>query len=131
VRYHPTGSANWFGSAHRTIVIDDFVATTPEAHHGLARRLVSVNLVDRIVLLPAPVDSPLRFLLTDERALAPAWVRDETWLRLIDVRAALARALTVAKARWWWRWTTRFSRPTRGRTGSRPVASTESTPRRT
>ncbi|MEU4811572.1 GNAT family N-acetyltransferase [Nocardia fluminea] len=90
-RYHPVDTANWFTSRERTIVVDDLVATTPQAYLGLIRHLLSVDLVDKVTFAFAPVDAPLRHLFTDERAVGVAGVHDETWLRLVDVRAALAR----------------------------------------
>ncbi|MEU4318038.1 GNAT family N-acetyltransferase [Nocardia fluminea] len=90
-RYHPVDTANWFTSRERTIVVDDLVATTPQAYLGLIRHLLSVDLVDKVTFAFAPVDAPLRHLFTDERAVGVAGVHDETWLRLVDVPAALAR----------------------------------------
>ncbi|GAA2898501.1 GNAT family N-acetyltransferase [Streptosporangium fragile] len=89
VRYHPIGTAEWFTSRERTIVVDDFVATTPEAYTGLIRHLLAVDLVDRIVFPFTALDDPLAVLLTDERAVRTVSVSDETWLRLLDVPAAL------------------------------------------
>ncbi|MFD3507835.1 GNAT family N-acetyltransferase [Nocardia sp. NPDC058666] len=90
-RYHPVDTANWFNSRDRTIVVDDFVATTPQAYLGLIRHLLSVDLVDKVTFAFAPVDAPLRHLFVDERAVQITSVHDETWLRLVDVPAALAR----------------------------------------
>ncbi|MFC9660492.1 GNAT family N-acetyltransferase [Nocardia sp. NPDC127606] len=90
-RYHPVDTANWFTSRERTIVVDDLVATTPQAYLGLVRHLLSVDLVDKVTFAFAPVDAPLRHLFTDERAVGVAGVHDETWLRLVDVPTALAR----------------------------------------
>ncbi|MFD3745241.1 GNAT family N-acetyltransferase [Nocardia sp. NPDC058633] len=90
-RYHPVDTANWFTSRERTIVVDDLVATTPQAYLGLIRHLLSVDLVDTVTFAYAPVDAPLRHLFTDERAVQVAAVHDETWLRLVDVPTALAR----------------------------------------
>ncbi|WP_328712917.1 GNAT family N-acetyltransferase [Nocardia salmonicida] len=90
-RYHPVDTANWFTSRERTIVVDDLVATTPQAYLGLIRHLLAVDLVDKVTFAFAPVDAPLRHLFTDERAVEVAAVHDETWLRLVDVPTALAR----------------------------------------
>lgn len=91
LRYHPVDTAGWFTSSERTIVVDDFVATTPDAYRGLLRHLLAIDLVDKIVIAFAPLDSPLRHLLTDERAVRVAAIRDETWLRIVDVPEALAQ----------------------------------------
>ncbi|MFG1773346.1 GNAT family N-acetyltransferase [Nocardia salmonicida] len=90
-RYHPVDTANWFTSRERTIVVDDLVASTPQAYLGLIRHLLAVDLVDKVTFAFAPVDAPLRHLFTDERAVEVAAVHDETWLRLVDVPTALAR----------------------------------------
>ncbi|WP_194827601.1 GNAT family N-acetyltransferase [Nocardia sp. XZ_19_231] len=90
-RYHPVDTANWFTSRERTIVVDDLVATTPQAYLGLIRHLLAVDLVDKVTFAFAPVDAPLRHLFTDERAVEVAAVHDETWLRLVDVPTALSR----------------------------------------
>lgn len=89
VRYHPIDTAEWFTSRERTIVVDDLVATTPEAYTGLIRHLLAVDLVDRIVFPHTALDDPLAALLTDERAVRTVSVSDETWLRILDVPAAL------------------------------------------
>ncbi|MEV5652654.1 GNAT family N-acetyltransferase [Nocardia sp. NPDC052254] len=91
LRYRPHDGAGWPRNPQRTVVVDDWVATTPAAYRGLLRHLLAHDIVDRIVITFAPVDSPLRHLLTDERAVTVAGVHDETWLRLVDVPAALAR----------------------------------------
>lgn len=91
VRYHPLDVANWFAGSDRTLAIDDFVATTPEARVGLLRHLLAVDLVDTIKMAFAPLDSPTRHLLTDERAVRITGVGDETWLRIVDVDAALSQ----------------------------------------
>ncbi|WP_248963662.1 GNAT family N-acetyltransferase [Sphaerisporangium perillae] len=91
VRYHPINTAEWFTSQDRVIVVDDLVAATPEAYAGLIRYLLGVDLVDRIVFPFTAVDDPLAVLLTDDRAVRTSSIRDETWLRIIDVPAALAR----------------------------------------
>ncbi|MFC9966867.1 GNAT family N-acetyltransferase [Nocardia ignorata] len=90
-RYHPVDTASWFTSPERVIVVDDLVATTPQAYIGLIRHLLTVDLVDKVTIAFAPVDASLRHLFADERAVQVAAVRDETWLRLVDVAAALAR----------------------------------------
>lgn len=91
LRYRPSDSTGWPRNPQRTIVVDDWVATTPAAYRGLLRHLLTHDIVDRIVVTFAPVDSPLRHLFTDERVVTVAGVHDETWLRLVDVRAALQR----------------------------------------
>ncbi|WP_083905598.1 GNAT family N-acetyltransferase [Nocardia transvalensis] len=91
-RYHAVPAAGWArGSAERVVVVDDLVATTPDAYRGLIRHLLATDIVDRITFPSSAPDDPLRHLLTDERAVTVSGVRDETWLRLVDVPAALDR----------------------------------------
>lgn len=91
VRYRADETTDWSRRPERTVVVDDLVATTPAAYLGLVRHLLSADIVDRVVLTATAPDAPLRHLLTDERALRVTEIRDETWLRLIDVAAALTR----------------------------------------
>ncbi|MQY31199.1 GNAT family N-acetyltransferase [Nocardia aurantia] len=91
LRYRATDTDGWPRHPRRTVVVDDFVATTPAAFHGLVRHLVSHDIVDRLIVTFTPLDSPLRHFFTDERAVTVTGVTDETWLRLVDVPAALDR----------------------------------------
>ncbi|MBB4683593.1 GNAT family N-acetyltransferase [Amycolatopsis jiangsuensis] len=61
-----------------------------EAFAGLWRFLLSVDLVDEIALLARPLDEPAALLFSDPRTVKSEGAEDETWLRLVDVPAALA-----------------------------------------
>ncbi|MEU6827783.1 GNAT family N-acetyltransferase [Nocardia beijingensis] len=99
VRYQPVEPRSWLSRTEKQVVVNDFVATTPTAYRGLIRRLLSIDLVDTFVFPFVALDSPLRHLLVDERALRVVSTRDETWLRLVDVGQALAgRAFREAAA---------------------------------
>ncbi|AKS33450.1 GNAT family N-acetyltransferase [Mycolicibacterium goodii] len=89
VRYHAADTEAWFVSNQRTIVVDDLFAPTPEAYLALMRYLLQLDLIDRVVFVMRPVDDPLPELLTDRRAARITGVRDETWLRVVDVAAVL------------------------------------------
>jgi predicted acetyltransferase len=89
-RYRPTSTGHWLASTDRAIVVDDLVANTAQARLGLLRFLLSIDLVHRLVFNKLPVDHGLGKLLVDERALRTTGIDDETWLRLIDVPAALS-----------------------------------------
>lgn len=91
LRYRAADAADWPRSPRRTVVVDDFVATSAAAWVGLVRHLLAVDIVDTVVFTAIAPDTPLRSLLTDERAARITEIRDETWLRLVDVPAALAR----------------------------------------
>ncbi|OHT88477.1 GNAT family N-acetyltransferase [Mycobacteroides saopaulense] len=90
VRYRPRDTAEWFASSARTISVDDLVAHSDEAYRALVGHLLDLDLVDVIELGPRPIDDPLPHLVTDPRSITVTGIRDETWLRLIDVEAALA-----------------------------------------
>ncbi|WP_199442025.1 GNAT family N-acetyltransferase [Umezawaea beigongshangensis] len=73
-----------------TLRVRYLYAPDPAAWAGLWRYLLSVDLVDEVVVHLAPLDEPLQWLLTDPRAVSVTGSEDETWLRLLDVPAALA-----------------------------------------
>ena len=89
-RYRPIDTETWFVSDQRTIVVEDFFAPTIDAYLGLLRFLLGLDLVDRVVFWMLPVDDPLPWLLLDRRAMKVTAVHDETWLRVVDARKALA-----------------------------------------
>jgi predicted acetyltransferase len=72
------------------LTVLDLVASTPEVWAELWRFLFRVDLVDEIVAQLRPLDEPLEWLLADRRVVRVSDVDDETWLRLVDVPAALA-----------------------------------------
>lgn len=90
VRFHPIGTDEWFHSRERTIVVDDLVAASLDVEIALIGHLLDLDLVDRVVIGSAPHDHPLADLFTDVRAVQTLATHDETWLRLVDVEAALA-----------------------------------------
>jgi predicted acetyltransferase len=90
VRYRPIDTDSWFVSDRRTIVVEDFFAPERDAHLGLLRFLLGLDLIDRVVFWMLPVDDPLRWLLVDQRAMRVTATHDETWLRIVDVEKALA-----------------------------------------
>ncbi|RJQ87695.1 GNAT family N-acetyltransferase [Amycolatopsis panacis] len=67
-----------------------FHYTSPEAFAGLWRFLLSVDLVDEIALMYRPLGEPTALLFTNPHIAKIETTRDETWLRLVDVPAALA-----------------------------------------
>ncbi len=89
-RYRPVGTERWFVSDQRTIVVEDFFAPTADAHLGLLRFLLGLDLIDKVVFWSLPVDDPLPWLLVDRRAMRVTAVHDETWLRVVDAHRALA-----------------------------------------
>ncbi|WP_102419278.1 GNAT family N-acetyltransferase [Mycobacterium sp. 4858] len=89
-RYRPVDTERWFVSDQRAIAVEDFFAPTTDAYLGLLRFLLGLDLIDRVVFWMLPMDDPLPWLLADRRAARVTAVRDETWLRVIDVPRALA-----------------------------------------
>ncbi|SFB54977.1 Predicted acetyltransferase [Amycolatopsis marina] len=70
--------------------VEEFHARTPDAYARMWRFLLSVDLIDTIEVSEMALDDPLELLFTDPRAVKVTGVEDETWLRLVDVPAALA-----------------------------------------
>ncbi|GAA1259589.1 GNAT family N-acetyltransferase [Pseudonocardia aurantiaca] len=78
------------GFAGRTLALTDLHAADVSATAALWRFLLSVDLVGAVQADLRPLDEPLELLLTDPRACVVTGQDDETWLRLVDVPAALA-----------------------------------------
>lgn len=77
------------GWHERALVLRDLHATSVEAVAGLWRFALDVDLA-AAVQGRRPLDEPLELLLADPRDCAVTGVEDETWLRVVDVPAALA-----------------------------------------
>lgn len=88
-RYHAADPEHWFGGDRREIIVEDLIAHSDDAYLALVRHLLGLDLVDVVTFASRPVDDPLPLLLADRRAARIGGVDDETWLRLIDVEAAL------------------------------------------
>jgi predicted acetyltransferase len=73
------------GSLHVGLLL----AENPAAYASLWRHCLDMDLIKQLVADTRPTDEPLRHLLADVRALR-ASVTDQLWLRLVDVRSALA-----------------------------------------
>ncbi|KAA2266583.1 GNAT family N-acetyltransferase [Solihabitans fulvus] len=72
------------------LVVHDLWAETPESRADLWRFTCDVDLVDEVVAPLRPLEEPVELLFADRRAVSVNEVVDETWLRLVDVPAALA-----------------------------------------
>lgn len=86
--YRPLDAQRWFTG--RTVAVDDFFAPSPEAHAGLLRFLLDLDLVEKLRFAALPEDDTLALLLRDPRAAEIRSVSDETWLRILDLERALA-----------------------------------------
>ena len=68
--------------------LNALVAATTEAYAGLWRFLLDMDLVSKISAHLRPVDEPLRWMISDFRAVTVSEF-DHLWVRVLDVVAAL------------------------------------------
>ncbi len=68
--------------------VNEVFAVTDEAHTDLWRVLTSLDLIPSLTAT-IPVDDPLRHKLINARAVSITGLRDEMWLRILDIPAAL------------------------------------------
>lgn len=68
----------------------DLVGDGPGVELALWQGLLAVDLTETIIATGRPTNDVLTLALTDPRAARVSAVEDETWLRLLDVPAALA-----------------------------------------
>jgi predicted acetyltransferase len=69
--------------------VEAIEARTSDAYRALWGLLLDFDLTKRVVAARRPVDEPLRWMLTNPRALKLTRTRDNLWLRVLDVRRAL------------------------------------------
>lgn len=67
----------------------DYAPVTPAAHAALWQTLLGLDLVTTIESDRVPLDDPLPHLLADGRQLRTTWLRDDLWLRPLDVAGLL------------------------------------------
>jgi predicted acetyltransferase len=72
------------------IEVLDLVSASERAYRNLWAYLSGVDLVGEVILTERAVDEPVRWLLPDGRAVIQTYAGDHTWLRLLDVPAALS-----------------------------------------
>jgi len=70
--------------------VHELMAVTPEAAASLWRFCLDLDLTTTVELRNRPVDEPLRWCLADPRRLRTTLLSDFLWLRVLDLRAALA-----------------------------------------
>ncbi|MFZ0040114.1 MAG: GNAT family N-acetyltransferase, partial [Solirubrobacteraceae bacterium] len=73
-----------------TLEVWDMATATESAYRDFWAYLSGIDLVDEVKLRNRPVDEEVRWLLADGRSLVMTEQVDLTWLRLLDVPAALA-----------------------------------------
>ncbi|UED88624.1 GNAT family N-acetyltransferase [Streptomyces profundus] len=74
-----------------TLVVEALEATNPTAYRALWSLLVDFDLTKTIVAPGRPRDEPLRWMLTNPRAMRVTRQSDNLWARLLDVPRALTR----------------------------------------
>lgn len=72
-----------------TLIVHDLIFATDEAHAALWTYCFGVDLMSTIEAPKRPVDDLLPWMLADPRRLRQS-LRDDLWLRLVDVKQALA-----------------------------------------
>jgi predicted acetyltransferase len=75
------------GPGH-TLNVEELMATTDDAYAALWRYCFDADLIRTVEGWKRPVDEPLLYMLANPRGLGVR-IRDGSWLRLVDVPAAL------------------------------------------
>lgn len=73
---------------HHELKIHTLVSATTEAYAGLWRFLLDMDLVSTVTAHLRPVDEPLRWMISDFRAVKIS-ESDHLWVRVLDAKAAL------------------------------------------
>lgn len=72
-----------------SLVVEAFEATNPAAYHALWVLLLDFDLTRTVIAHTRPRDEPLRWMLTNPRAMRVTRQSDNLWARILDVRRAL------------------------------------------
>ncbi|MEV6734380.1 GNAT family N-acetyltransferase [Streptomyces sp. NPDC051364] len=92
----PDGYASYSIDEHKTLTVDETIATDDAVFTTLARFVLGHDLVSQVVFKHCPPDHPLRWQLADFRAGQVSGDTDWLWVRLLNVpRALTARAWFV------------------------------------
>jgi predicted acetyltransferase len=70
--------------------VGDLSAANDNAYRNLWAYLAGIDVVSEITLTRRPIDEPIRWALSDGRALRNTYTGDDMWLRILDVPAALS-----------------------------------------
>ena len=87
------------GRPEGVVRVDSLVSSSAAARAALWRHVCSLDLVRRIEAAGRPPDEPLRWLLTDPRAVAVTSLIDNLWVRILDVPRALSARRYAADGR--------------------------------
>jgi len=82
-------SAFQHGVQTGSVAVVEAVADSPEATRGIWRYLLDIDWMARVKADLLPVDHPLLLLMAEPRRLGFS-LRDGLWVRVVDVKAALA-----------------------------------------
>jgi predicted acetyltransferase len=72
------------------IEVSELVAASDLAYQNFWAYLSGIDVVDEITLRESAPDEAVRWLVRDGRVLRQTYLGDDTWLRLLDVPAALS-----------------------------------------
>lgn len=89
IRFHIQASDNWFTSTQRTAIVDDLIAHDDDAWRALLGHLLSQDILHKIILPSRPVDDALPRLVDNLRAVQTSELRDESWVRPLDLAKLL------------------------------------------
>jgi predicted acetyltransferase len=89
IRFHIQASDNWFTSTQRTAIVDDLIAHDDDAWRALLGHLLSQDILHKVILPSRPVDDPLPRLVDNLRAVQTSELRDESWVRPLDLAKLL------------------------------------------
>lgn len=90
VIYTATHTDTPSGEHRARVSVIDLVGASPEVELALWQATLATDLAETVVAQGRPLDEHLPLALVDPRAARLSAVEDETWLRLLDVPAALA-----------------------------------------
>jgi predicted acetyltransferase len=74
----------------RGVFLEELCSLSDVAYRCLWRYVLGIDLTEELLTTGRPVDEPVRFLLEDQRQLRTARWTDRSWVRLVDVKRALA-----------------------------------------
>ena len=78
------------GRPAHNVRIGELVAVTPDAHAALWHTLLGIDLVGPILSRQSPIDDPLPFLLTDQRAFQTTGLSDGHCANVRDIGACFS-----------------------------------------
>lgn len=90
LRFHTEASDNWLISRSRTAIVDDLVAHDAASWQTLIGHLFMQDILHRAIFPASAVDDPLRLLVSDPRSITFSGLRDESWVRPLDVGVLLS-----------------------------------------